>query len=96
MRARRRQPKPKVKPGSESVTLAQYQQRTLDYIEGTARDLGGIIEQLGGWDELVKSELRRRHLDPDGGEAGMDELAVSMDLAFALGVCVGRTIGGAR
>lgn len=86
-------------PRRPRQTFADFESKTISLLEGTVSDFGFIVERLGldadtSWDDLVEAELRRQRLagNPVDSEnkVTMGEHVVSMDLAFALGIAVGK------
>lgn len=78
------------------LMLAAYQARVVDLV--TMPDFADIIENLADpgvvlFDDLVKAELERRGWDPqEGDQVGMNEVVVTQELAFQIGVAVGRKL----
>jgi hypothetical protein len=78
------------------VTLAAYQEAAVNRCTEQI-DFGDVIESLSHqgilFDDLVKAELARRNWSDDGSSAvGINELCATQDLAFAIGVAVGRRL----
>ena len=85
------------------AAIATYARAACAYVDGEVSDIAGIIEQIGlrtglAFDDVVEAQMKVYPApEPeDQSDATMSEIIATQEVAYRVGVAVGRSLRGAR